>query len=274
MSIETAILTPNGLTSTSYRVNSLAEAVYHEPSGVYTVTRTYHTGMALLLDAHLDRLEESARLADMEITLNREHLRRGLRDLIRQSGYAESRFRITLPAEEPDSIYLALEPLTPVPPEIRQHGVKAITVQAHRDNPLAKTTGWMVQREQASAGRMEGMYEAFLVADNGDILEGMSSNFYAVLDGTLHTAGEGILKGISRIILLDVAREVLPVSLTCVGLKNIPHLTEAFLTSSSRGVIPIVELDGRLIGNGTPGTTTLELQHRYDGWTEQHLEEI
>lgn len=274
MTIQTAILTPNGLTSTKYRVESLAEAAQHEPPGVYTVTRTYQTGNALLLDAHLDRLEESARLENMNITLDREHLRRGLRDLIRQSGYEESRFRITLPYEEEACIYLALEPLHPVPPEIRQNGVHVITIRTHRENPNAKTTAWMSQRQKAVEGRMEGMYEAFLVDDDGCILEGTTSNFYAVLDGVLHTAGEGILKGISRIVLLEVAQGVIPVSFTPIRIENIPRLAEAFLTSSSRGVIPIVSMDGMKIGEGKPGAVTLDLQRRYDAWTEANIKPI
>lgn len=274
MTIETAILTPNGLTSTSYRVDSLAEATQHEPPGVYTVARTFQTGQALLLDAHLDRLEESARLENIPLQIDREQLRRGLRELLLKSGYEEARFRITIPENEENCIYLALEPLKPVPPEIRQNGVRVITVQTKRENPLAKTTEWMTQRLEATAGRMEGMYEAFLVAENGDILEGTSSNFYAILDGTLHTADQNILKGISRIVLLEVARDVLPISLTPVGVENIPQFHEAFLTSSSRGVIPIIEIDGQPIGNGTPGAISLELQRRYDAWTAQHTEPI
>lgn len=274
MTIQTAILTPNGLTSTQYRAESLAEAAQYEPTGVYTVTRTYQTGKALLLDAHLDRLEESARLENIPVDLDRESLRRGLRELIRQSGYEESRFRITIPTAEPHCVYLALEPLQPVPPEVRQNGVRVITIHAKRENPIAKSTTWMEQRQKATQGRMEGMYEAFLVDDGGNILEGTSSNFYAILDGVLHTADEGILKGISRIVLLEVVQGVVPISFSPVSVKNIPDLEEAFLTSSSRGVIPIVEIDGQKIGSGNPGAVTLDLQRRYDAWTDANIKPI
>ncbi|NLF75879.1 MAG: hypothetical protein GX573_09275, partial [Chloroflexi bacterium] len=69
--IPTVILTPNGLEPAPYSVQSLPEAVPYEPSGVYTVARTFHGDRALLFDAHLDRLEESARLVNIPLRLDR-----------------------------------------------------------------------------------------------------------------------------------------------------------------------------------------------------------
>ncbi|PJF34267.1 MAG: hypothetical protein CUN49_16530, partial [Candidatus Thermofonsia Clade 1 bacterium] len=88
---------PEGLREAPYRADSLAEAVPYEPEGVYTITRTFNRDHVLMLDEHLDRLEESARLEDIPIQLDRAALRTALRTLIDQSGYAESRFRITVP---------------------------------------------------------------------------------------------------------------------------------------------------------------------------------
>ena len=84
--ISTVIFTPDGIQPTSYKVDSLAEAIHHEPSGVYTVTRTFWQDHALLLSAHLDRLEQSAQLAGIALDLDRDRLRATLRDLIHQAG--------------------------------------------------------------------------------------------------------------------------------------------------------------------------------------------
>lgn len=272
--IPTAILTPAGLEATPYQAESLAEAAPHEPEGVYTITRTYQRDKALLLDAHLDRLEESARLENIPLTLDRPALRAALRTLIQGTDNPDSRFRITAPRHDPSRLYLALEALKPVPDKLRQEGVQCATSPAKRHNPSAKTTAWMSQRQAATANLGSEIYEALLTDDEGYILEGTSSNFYAIREGKLYTANAGILNGISRRALLEVVEEVLPVVLNPVGGGEIPRLQEAFLTSSSRGVLAIVAIDGQTIGDGQPGHFTRQLSERYDAWTDAHLEPI
>jgi branched-chain amino acid aminotransferase len=272
--IETAILSPTGLQPTPYTAESLKDALRYEPDGVYTVARTFQGHKTLLLDAHLDRLEESARLENIPSAFNRGQLRAALRELIKYSGNPDSRFRITIPRDQPNHLYLALERLNPVPDAVRENGVKVVTNHLQRQNPIAKSTAWMSQREQAFAGLSSDIYEVILVNEAGELLEGTTSNFYAVLDGQLRTANEGILNGISRKALLGIIRDLLPLNLTAVTLTDIPHLSAAFLTSSSRGVVSVVEMDGISIGGGKPESITQELAQRYDEWTEAHLEEI
>jgi branched-chain amino acid aminotransferase len=241
---------------------------------VYTITRTYQRDKALLLEAHLDRLEESARLEGIALTLDREALRAALRQMIAQSGYSELRFRITVPRQQPDHLYLTLEPLAAPAPTLRTNGVKVATIPLHRENPLAKNNTWMQQRQAAMAHLASDIYEALLLDEAGHLLEGSSSNFYAVLRGELRTAEAGILKGISRKALLEVAAPLLPIRLEPIHRNELGDLAQAFLTSSSRGVIPIIQVDEVIIGEGLPHPQTLQLAVAYDAWTEAHLEAI
>src|SRR5260370_42005500 len=98
-SIPIGIVTRQGLLAVPYTAQSLAEAATKEPQGVYTLARTYNRTGALLLDDHLDRLERSAQLLGIALRLDRPALTSALRILIDQSGYAESRFRITIPRD-------------------------------------------------------------------------------------------------------------------------------------------------------------------------------
>lgn len=274
MTIPSAILTPNGLQPTPYQVNSLIEAIPLEPKGVYTVTRSYGRTKALLLDAHLTRLEESARLEGIPLTLNRPALREALCQLIAQTDYPDVRFRITVPRQQPDQLYLALEPFPLPSPSLRTNGVKVATLDLQRQNPRAKNSIWLESRKKAMKALGSEAYEGLLVDDAGAILEGASSNFYAVLGGSLYTAEEGILKGISRKALLEVAEGILPIHLAPILLSDLSEISQAFLTSSTRGVIPIVQINNQLIADGTPQALTLTLAQRYDDWTEAHLEPI
>lgn len=272
--ILTAILTPEGLKPTPYTATSLHDAVRYEPAGVYTVTRTFHRTGALELDAHLARLEESAHMTGIPVHHSRAAIRAALRTLIERAGYPETRFRITIAAATPEQVYFALEPLTPVPESVKREGVAVQTFAARRANPAAKSTSWMASRAALQAQMRPGMYEGLLTDSDGAILEGFSSNFYAILEGRLRTAGAGILNGISRRIVLTVAPEIVPVEERPITLADIPALSEAFLTSSSRGVIPIVAIDDIPVGTGTPGPLTRRISAAYDAWAEEHIEPI
>ncbi len=272
--ITTAVLRPDGLQPTAYLAASLADAVQYEPHGVYTVSRTYHRTATLELGAHLDRLEESAHLKDIPLQLDRPALRAALRQLIEASGYPEARFRLTVPAEQPDLVYIAVEPLNGVPSEVRRRGVRVQTFPVRRTNPRSKDTKWMISRAELQAQMGDDIYEGLLTGPVGELLEGLGSNFYAVKDGELRTAGSGVLYGISRRIVLAVAPEALPVREEPVTLADIPQLSEAFLTSSSRGIVPIVMIDGQPVNGGVPGPITHELAARYETWEDAHLETL
>jgi branched-chain amino acid aminotransferase len=272
--IPISYLTPDGLIDAPYTANSFAEAAMKEPDGVYTVGRTFRRDQALMLDEHLTRLEESAELEGVPLKLDRARLRAGLRTLIERSGYAESRFRITIPRHDPSTLILSLEPFKPVPPEVLEHGARVITVRESRHNPAAKTTAWAVQRSSAVDAFPPGIYEGILVTDEDVLLEGTSSNFYAIVGGTLRTAGEGVLGGIGRRVLMQVAPAILPVDLRPVKRAEIATFAEAFLTSAGRGVVPIVEIDGVLVGDGHPGASTRKLRDAYNEWADAHLEPI
>ncbi|MBI5959373.1 MAG: aminotransferase class IV family protein, partial [Chloroflexi bacterium] len=246
--IPTFILTPEGLIPTPYQVESLAAAVPHEPRGVYTAARTFHGDHALLLGAHLDRLEESARLVNIPATLDRARLRAALRSSISRSGYPDAKFRITIPADTPDHIYLALELLHPVPESVIQQGAQVSTTPLVRENPVAKTTDWMAVRQPTFSSLPPGIYEAMLVSSEGYLLEGLSSNFYGIVDGVLRTAPDGVLAGITRKAIFEIAPEILPLNLSALHRSEIPHLAEAMLTSSGRGVVPITQIDGQPVG--------------------------
>ncbi len=270
------ILTADGLLPVDYSADSLGDAVQYEPQdGVYTVTNTYNTFQILKLDAHLNRLEDSVLRENIQLKLDRSNLRAALRRMITESGYGNVRFRVTVPRDTPDHFIISVEPFTPPSPEIITHGVSCITASdSARNNPAAKTTDWMHARRSLSDEMLEGIYDTFLLSADGYILEGLSSNFYAVLEGELWTAGEGVLPGIARQVVFTVAPDVLPLRKEAVHVDDLPRLNEAFLTSSSRGIIPVVEINGVMIGEGVPGPKTLELRKVYGAWVEAHLEDL
>lgn len=269
-------LTERDLLDAPCPADSLAEAALYEPrDGVYTVANTFNRTQTLLLDAHFDRLEASALLAGFTVALDRGRLRAALRQTILASGFGDARFRISVPANAPGEVILSIEPFHSPAPKLIRQGVRcATTSAARRDNPAAKSSKWMRLRRALKADMPADAYETFLLDERGYLREGLSSNFYALHSGVLRTAGSGVLAGISRRIVLEVSVDIVPLCMRAPHFDNLARFSEAFLTSSSRGIIPVVAIDGVSIGDGEVGAVTLQLREAYQEWVRHHLEEL
>jgi branched-chain amino acid aminotransferase len=275
MPIPVKILQSDGeLRNAPISANSLNDLAMKEPEGIYTVARTFKRIKAVLFDAHIERLMESASLEQIDLTLDRGELRRALLQLIEESGIDESRFRITIPKDQPGSIWLAAEPLQLVPPEYKKQGVRAATCKVTRPNPKAKSNAWVNLRNDASKGISEHVYEGIILSEEGHLKEGFSSNFFVIIGGHLYTEDQDILHGIARRVVLAVASDIMPLHFEPIHVDQLSQIEEAFLTSSSRGIVPIIQIDEHPIATGKPGPLTRQLSAAYDAWVEDHLEPI
>jgi branched-chain amino acid aminotransferase len=267
------VLTPSGLETVSYSADSLQDAVQYEPAGVYTVTNTFNRTRTLRLHAHLDRLEQSAGQEGIELVLDRSRLREALRQMIEAADFGDVRFRLSIPQDQPDHMIITLEPFTPLPSATVYSGVRCVLAPGlARRKPASKTNDWMTERSRFN--KPPGVHEALLVNDEGQILEGLGSNFYAVLNGELRTAGEHVLAGIAQQIVFIVAPPLIILRRDAVHVDDLPLLDEAFITSSSRGIISVVQIDDQIIGDGTPGPRTMALRRVYNRWVDANLEEL
>ena len=269
-------LTAAGLKDVDYKADSLQDAERYEPAdGVYTVSNTYHHTQTFLLDAHLDRLEDSAAREGIPLRYQRGRLKSALRKMIVDSAYGDVRFRISAAAAAPQELRLTIEPYRPPAPQYAAKGVSCNSTAAlARQDPRSKSSRWMQLRKSLAAARPAGSYETLLIGEQGGILEGLSSNFYAVMNGALYTAGGGVLAGIARRVVLTVCKSQLPLRLEAPRYRDIARFEEAFLTSSSRGIIPVVAIDGQAIADGRVGSNTVALRHAYRRWVAAHLEEL
>lgn len=266
-------LTPEKLQDVPYTADSLHDAAQHEPEGIYTITNTYNTYQVLKFDAHLDRMEDSAQREGIPLQLDRPRLRQTLRQMIAEAGFGSVRFRVTVPAAQPDQMIITLEPYTPPASSLVHTGVRCVTAPGMmRRNPSAKTNDWIASRDRFQMP--EGIYEALLINETGMILEGFGSNFYAILNNELRTAGEDVLSGIAQQIVFNVAPEIITLRRDAVTVHDLSRFQEAFITSSSRGVIPVIEIDQQQIGDGAPGSRTMAIRRAYIRWVETHLEDL
>ena len=256
------------------RAATMQEAARHErPGGVYAAFAALNDRRVVCLSDHFDRMEDSARRVGFELRLDRSLVRAEMCEIMRTSGLTSARIRISahpddLAAGVAAPLLVTMEPYSGPPASVRTHGVACRTTgKAARRNPRAKQTGWLAGRAQLAATPDDEPYE-WLLCREGRILEGASSNFYAVMadggDRTVYTSAEDVLFGISRSIVLEVAPDIVPVRLEAPCSDDPGRFAEAFITSASRGIVPVVEIDGTRIGSGTPGAITKQLMERYD----------
>lgn len=230
------------------------------PEGVYTTMRTYQRDRVLGLKAHLQRLVDS--LAE----LNRLHpvdlpaVRAALREVIECENSDALRLRITVPFEG-EGVYISVEPFAAFPGDFYTRGVRCVTSYLERHMPAAKHTSFIAPSRSARAEADPEIHEMLMRNRAGEILEGLSSNFFALINRVLHTAGEGVLEGVTRSIVLAEAAGVVPVSMQPIHVDDLPGVGEAFITSSGREVMPVRQVDSILIGD--PGPVTHRLMQRY-----------
>jgi branched-chain amino acid aminotransferase len=249
----------------------LGTASRHLPAGAYTTLRTYDRVRLLRLPQHLRRLEESSALQGNPGTVDEGSVRLGLRRILDEASGPESRLRLTF---APPRFFVSVERFQPLPKSVYDEGVACVTVDVHRDNPHAKDTRFIATAGQAYASLPPGVNEGLMLAEDGSVLEGLSSNFFAVQDGVLRTEGERVLAGVTRAIVLEVAAGVLPVQLTAVRRAELASVEECFLTSVSREVLPVVRIDGKQVGTGQPGAITSEIGNRFAKLIEAEAEGV
>ena len=149
------------------------------PRGLYTTFSTNHNGMRVLgLCAHLERLYASTESAPAP-SASRADLRRALSRLAASNAPGESRFRLLMSAAD-GTVYLIVQPFTPLAKEIYERGVKVITADLVRHDARLKDSGFITESQSART-RVGGDVFEVLLTKNGRIYEGMTSNFYAII---------------------------------------------------------------------------------------------
>jgi branched-chain amino acid aminotransferase len=239
---------------------SLAEASARLPAGSYSTIRTYGGRGIVCFEAHLRRLEESA-AATGAATIDRGQARGLVGGALDATRHPESRLRLTF---APPRLFVSVEAFLPPPRARFERGVACVTLPwLHRDHPHVKDTRFIPTARRVYQGLPVGIEEGLLVADDGSLLEGLSSNFLAVVDGVLHTEEERVLAGITRGLVLDAARALVPVEPRAVRRDELGSVGEAFLTSASREVMPVVRIDDAPVGDGAVGPITRELMNAF-----------
>lgn len=258
-------------------VVSVEDRGFQFGDGVYEVIRTYGN-RPFQLDAHLVRLEKSARALGLKLPVSKAECGTLVHEAVARASYRESKIYIQVtrgaaprdhlfPADATPTLVITVREMQPLAGSLRRNGIEVITLDDIRwgrcDIKSVNLLGNVLARQQAKEA---GAFEALLIRQ-GEVLEGSVSNVFVVQNGELLTAPEGryILSGITRSLVLDLAREAnLPVRERAPLRESLYSASEVFLSGTTVEILPVVRIDGRLIGLGLPGPITRSLADRFE----------
>ncbi len=238
---------------------------------VFESLRTYDR-RPFHLDQHLTRLYRSARLIEMEIPWSREQIAEVIREIIARNTYRHAAIRLLvtggesehgiLPSGKPLLVVL-ITPLGERDMERFAQGCKLITTKLQRNSPEAKTTNYIAAVRALKEAVRRDAADALFVNEREHVLEATRSNFFIFRGDTLVTPRRGILIGVTRNVVLELARSSFAVEERPILLKELALCDEAFITSSAKEITPIVQIDDLIIGDGKLGLRTYELEQRF-----------
>lgn len=260
--------------------------------GLFETIRTY-AGWVFGLDRHLARLKKGADQIGIPFEGDVGEWRQVMAELLRRNRLqaADASLRLTV-TRGPDVLGSLLPPDAPLSPTIllvarpldvgiaerQQIGIGAVTVYwGNPFNPLQiKSLDYLYNMLAMAQAHREGAQEALFVDRDGCVVEGATSNLFSLSRGVLTTPplSSGLLPGITRDVIIELAKkEGLTVSEAPVHLNELLAVEEALLTGSLKEVMPLVTVDGRTIGTGSPGPVTHHLQQRYRAAVEEEREQ-
>jgi branched-chain amino acid aminotransferase len=226
--------------------------------GVFETMRA-QKGNVFLLNEHLDRLEHSAKVIGLKLPKATSTIKKYLESTVDQLNM--SPIRVKLIATDTDIIIIATKLETD---NSLYKGVKCVTAVLRRQFPNAKTLHYLDSYLAHQYALQNNAYEALLVNENGHITEGAYSNFFAIKHGRLYTPNKNILLGITRQAVIDIAQEEkMPVLYRGILPSEAEQIDEAFITQSTRGIVPVIQLDDTKIGGGHIRPFTKKLMSLY-----------
>ena len=260
--------------------------------GIFEGIRAYH-GRVFRLREHIDRLFCSAKAILLQLPLGRAELREAVCATCRVNGLTDGYIRLVVTrgvgtlglnpnrCKNPSVIIIA-DKIQLYPPALYRKGMEIVTVPTTRNlhsalNPAIKSLNYLNNILAKIEANQAGCEEAVMLNAEGFVAECTGDNLFIVKKGGLLTPplSAGALYGITRQVVMELAEEEgLAVSEPNLTRYDLFNAEECFLTGTGAEIVPVVKIDGRVIGTGKPGPITRKLEEEYRALTKGSGEPI
>ena len=245
---------------------------------VFDFLRTYN-GHPFHLEAHLKRLRNSAALINLSCPWSLEELSDIVGKTLSQNDHPESNIRLLItggdsedsisPGQKP-RLLVMVSPVSPHPEIWYEEGAKIITARLNRYIPGAISTDYIRAIVTLKDARQAGAIESVYVNREEQVLEGTTSNLFMVSKDTVITPADDILPGITRDVILEITRPHFQIQLRPVSRQELLASDEVFIASSTKEVVPVVQVDDNSIGNQLPGPVSRKVMELFRDYTAHY----
>jgi branched-chain amino acid aminotransferase len=233
------------------------------------------------LDAHLDRLFDSMQTCMIRSPLSKDEFRQALIETVRRNGFRDAYIKAVVSrgtgpipllsaVDIEPTVVIFSRPYRSVVPELDDPaGVTAKIsivqrIPAECLDPKIKSCNYLNHVLAYLDARASGFNEAIEMTTDGHVCEAPGHNLFIIKAGVLRTPAEGILMGITRRVVLELAAEMgMPSEITPLTAHDVYTADEVFFSSTAGFITSVVNVDGRVIGAGKPGPLTARLRKAY-----------
>jgi branched-chain amino acid aminotransferase len=224
-----------------------------------------HEGVPMFIEDHLERFTQSATVMDLVIPWSKEEVRQMCHALIERNEGPTACLRIVLTGGYSEdgstpgtpNIYMLLHRIPQYPPEAYDPGAMIITSHYQRDIPTVKTTNYIQSAINYKKMKEKGALEILFYL-NENVTECSRANiFFVDKEDTIITPHSNVLRGITRKHVMEVASNDYRIVERGVTIHDVPEMQEVFITSTTKGIMPIRQMDEMLVGAAGPVTRDL-----------------
>ncbi len=241
--------------------------------GIYEALTTLN-GKVFMCDDHLARFRRSAQFLDIPVPVSDEEIVRIMYELVEKNGFVRTNIKFILTGGEAiggidydrstPTFYIFTEEWKPIDEKYYTHGASVLLKEHLREYPEYKTINYIsavpLQKKMKEAHALETLYTW-----RRQILECATSNFFVVAGGKILTPKDSILYGVTRKVVIDLARAQGLEVLECnVSLEELYDADECFISSSFKDVVPVVKVGDTVIGTGNVGPVTKQVMELFE----------
>ncbi|MCA9407061.1 MAG: branched-chain-amino-acid transaminase [Candidatus Omnitrophica bacterium] len=248
--------------------------------GAFEGIRSYKR-LVFKLEEHIERLYETAHTLMIHLQLNKKQMMQAIVDTLKINQLDDAYIRVIVTRGEGDlgldprkckgnsNIIIITDKITLYPKEMYNKGMEIITVPTVRNNPEAlnpmlKSLNYLNNILAKIEANNSGFCEAIMLDHQGYVAECTGDNIFIIKKGELFTPSQGRLRGITREAVLELAaKSKIKTHETFMTRHEVYIADECFLTGTAAEIIPVVKVDGRVIGDGVPGTITMDLIKKF-----------